>query len=164
MRRRNVLVTSATGNQASGIIRSLLSAQPSVLPDAKAANPLTSDESIDNSSDSQEHEYHIYAITRNPEATSAKALGVPNSEKARLHIVQGDLNDRRSISRVFSNAKEKDGGIWGVFVVLPFPGLGADASGEERQGKVGFVNLMIKSMEEELWGILSNLLHRYLPI
>lgn len=27
-------------------------------------------------------------------------------------------------------------GIWGVFAVLAFPGLGASADGEERQGKM----------------------------
>ena len=53
----------------------------------------------------------------------------------RLKIVQGDLDHRESVVRVFKSV-EQEGGFWGVFVVLQFPGLGVDASGEERQGKV----------------------------
>lgn len=37
--------------------------------------------------------------------------------------------------RIFEQVKG-EGGFWGVFVVLQFPGLGVDASGEEKQGKV----------------------------
>jgi hypothetical protein len=36
--------------------------------------------------------------------------------------------------KVYEDAKGS-GGIWGVFCVLAFPGLGANADGEERQGK-----------------------------
>jgi hypothetical protein len=50
-------------------------------------------------------------------------------------VVQGDLDSPESIRRIFEDQKDK-GGIWGVFSVLAFPGLGANADGEERQGKV----------------------------
>lgn len=38
--------------------------------------------------------------------------------------------------KTFQYVTQNEGGFWGVFVVLQFPGLGVDASGEERQGKV----------------------------
>lgn len=50
-------------------------------------------------------------------------------------MVEGDLDDEDSMVRIFEIAKE-EGGIWGVFVALAFPGLGANADGEERQGIV----------------------------
>ncbi len=49
-------------------------------------------------------------------------------------VVEGNLDSPETVRRVFENAKE-DGGIWGVFCVLVFPGIGANADGEERQGK-----------------------------
>ena len=73
---------------------------------------------------------HIVALTRSPSAPTAKAL-----VSDQVQVVQGDLDNPDSIRQVFQGANEH-GGIWGVFLVLAFPGLGADASGEEKQGIV----------------------------
>lgn len=99
----NVLVTGATGKQGGATIDALLSAP--------------------NSS-----EITIFALTRNTESASAKAL----VEKAREHIklVQGDLNDCPAIFTAIASP------INGVFCVsIPAMGLGADSEAEETQGK-----------------------------
>jgi hypothetical protein len=51
-------------------------------------------------------------------------------------VVQGTLNSADDIRKIFEDAKKERGGMWGVFCVLAFPGLGANAEGEEKQGKV----------------------------
>lgn len=54
-----------------------------------------------------------------------------------MTLVEGDLDIPSSISAIFDSAKTNgSGGIWGVFAVLAYPGLGANADGEERQGKL----------------------------
>jgi nucleoside-diphosphate-sugar epimerase len=111
---RNILVTGATGKQGSALIRALL--QPST-PDP----------------DSQ---YHIYALTRKISSPSAQAL-LSTYTPENLTLVEGDLDDASSITAIFETAKLDDGrGIWGVYAVMAFPGLGASAEGEERQGKM----------------------------
>jgi NmrA-like family len=107
---RSILVAGATGKQGQALIRALL------LP---TTNP--------------ERGWHIYSLTRNRSSPAAKRLAekYPSS----LSIVEGNLEDRESIGRIFEGLKN-DGGIWGVFCVLAFPGMGVDASGEELQGKV----------------------------
>jgi hypothetical protein len=45
------------------------------------------------------------------------------------------LNSTR-MRKIFEDAKREHGGVWRVFYVLAFPGLGANADGEEKQGKV----------------------------
>lgn len=86
---------------------------------------------------SAEDEYRIYALTRSSSSAAAKALRESENEE-RLQIVEGDLDDRESIVRIFERVSGEEGGFWGVYCVLEFPGLGADATGEERRGKVGF--------------------------
>ncbi|KAK7054895.1 hypothetical protein VNI00_003358 [Paramarasmius palmivorus] len=54
----------------------------------------------------------------------------------RVTIVEGDLDSADTIRKVFEDAKKEGRTIWGVFCVLAFPGLGADADGEEKQGKM----------------------------
>lgn len=71
----------------------------------------------------------ILALTR-----SAKSH--PLGEVDRVTVVEGNLDDPQSIRKIFEDEKEKGSGIWGVFLVLAFPGLGADSSGEERRGKL----------------------------
>jgi hypothetical protein len=137
--RRNILVTSATGRQAGGLIKTFL-AWPSPSPKIQSptSTPITPcfPPQLNIRLDTDEYEYHIYALTRRASSVSAKSLGVSKAARDRLHIVQGDLTDRRSIERVFQTIKSADGGIFGVFAVLPFPGLGVDAWQEERMGKV----------------------------
>ena len=140
--RRNIIVTCSTGKQASGLIKTFL-AWPSPSPDVRSpsSTPKTPcfPSQFDNRLATDEYEYHIYAITRRPLSVSPKSLGVSKAARGRLHIVQGDLHDPRSIKRVFENVKREDGGIFGVFAVLPFPGLGVEANQEERMGKVGYM-------------------------
>jgi nucleoside-diphosphate-sugar epimerase len=85
------------------------------------------------------YDYHIYALTRDPTSQAARSL---LSIGAELHppdyngenlveLAKGDLDDEKLMEKVFENVKP-----WGVFTCLAYPGLGADASGEERQGKM----------------------------
>lgn len=108
--RRNILVTGATGKQGAALIRALV--QPPV-PDPA-------------------NEYYIYALTRDDSTPGAQQLAQIGEN---VLLVKGDLDAPESIFTIFENAKS-EGGIWGVFAVLAFPGLGVDASGEEAQGKV----------------------------
>ncbi|KAF4625084.1 hypothetical protein G7Y89_g13085 [Cudoniella acicularis] len=111
MSKRNILVTGATGKQGRALIRALL-----------------------HSSSSAEQNYHIYALTRTASSPSAKSLRETEREE-NLTLVEGNLDDEASIRKIFKDAEER-GGIWGVFAVLAFPGLGVEADGEERQGKL----------------------------
>jgi uncharacterized protein YbjT (DUF2867 family) len=110
--RRNILVTGATGKQGTALIKALLYPTVPGKPDT-------------------EHHYHIYALTR--KASGPNAAHLPAEESVTL--VEGDLDIPESISKIFDEAKT-NGGIWGVFAVLAYPGLGANADGEEKQGKV----------------------------
>lgn len=113
-KRRNVLITGATGKQGRALIRALvLTATPSA-----------------------EFEYHVLALTRNASSKAARLLlGKQQELAARITIVQGDLNHKDQIQKIFEHAVLTDG-VWGVFVVLAYPGLGVNADIEERQGKV----------------------------
>lgn len=106
---RTILVVGATGVQGRSFITSVLGSN---------------------------NDFRILALTRNPKSASASTLAnlSPESE-GKLKLVQANLDEPDSVRKVFEDA-QKDGGIWGVFVVLTFPGLGADATGEEKQGKV----------------------------
>jgi uncharacterized protein YbjT (DUF2867 family) len=108
-----ILVAGATGQQGGALIRSLLS-------------PDVANQAID---------YHILALTRNSSSPSAKELSATYSQQ--VTVVQGDLDDPVSIRKIFENAKAAGRvGIWGVYSVIAYPGLGASTEGEERQGKV----------------------------
>lgn len=113
---KNILVVGATGRQGRALIAAL---RPPSDPDASEPN----------------WPYHLLALTRKTTSPAAKQLSL----EPHVTVVQGDLNEIESIRNVFEAAKGK-GGVWGVFVVLAFPGLGANADGEERQGKVRIVN------------------------
>lgn len=107
---RKILVTGATGKQGRALIASLQSASGSP------------------------PEFQILALTRSITSPAANALkAYPN-----VQLVQGDLDQPETVRKVFDDEGGK-GSIWGMYVVLAFPGLGADASGEERQGKVSIV-------------------------
>ena len=104
---KKILVTGATGKQGRALIAAL---QPA------ADTP---------------SEFQIIALTRNvasPAAVSLKSF--PN-----VRLAQADLDRPETVKKVFEDEGGK-GSIWGMYVVLAFPGLGADASGEEKQGKV----------------------------
>ncbi|PMD22606.1 NAD(P)-binding protein [Hyaloscypha hepaticicola] len=106
---RNIFVAGATGKTGQALIRALLG--PAAGSDGG---------------------WHISALTRNASSPAAKRL--TESYPSNLTVVEGNLDDRESIIKIFENAKN-EGGIWGVFCVLAYPGMGADASGEELQGK-----------------------------
>ncbi|KAF5372727.1 hypothetical protein D9757_011639 [Collybiopsis confluens] len=114
-----VLVTGATGRQGRALIHALLN------PSSLTGSAPTSQSSSDS-----DPEFHILALTRKASSPSAKSLG----SQPNVTIVEGNLDSLASIRLIFENAKSK-GGIWGVFCVLAFPGLGANADGEEVQGK-----------------------------
>ncbi|KAL0576966.1 hypothetical protein V5O48_005008 [Marasmius crinis-equi] len=78
-------------------------------------------------------EFRILGLTRNASSPAAKKLAEDFSE---VTVVEGDLNSHDSIRGVFEKWKGEGGGIWGVFSVMAYPGLGKDSAGEEKQGKV----------------------------
>ncbi|KAJ7211084.1 NAD(P)-binding protein [Mycena rebaudengoi] len=112
MVKKLILVTGATGQQGGSLIRALR--EPELESGSESA-------------------FHILALTRtlnSPAATHLVAQNVQN-----VTAVQGNLDSEESMRKIFEDAK-KDGGVWGVFCVLAFPGLGANADGEEKQGKL----------------------------
>ncbi|KAJ7181264.1 NAD(P)-binding protein [Mycena filopes] len=111
MPKKLVLVTGATGKQGSALVRAL-------------------------SSEELDSEFHIWALTRTLSSPAANAL-VAQNDPRHVTVVQGNLDEPDTIRKLFEDAKQQPeyGGIWGVFCVLAFPGLGANADGEERQGK-----------------------------
>jgi uncharacterized protein YbjT (DUF2867 family) len=116
--RRNVLVTGATGKQGQAVIRALLNPAP------------TPNKELYQSEES--HQYHVFALTRKASSPSAQHLAELGES---ITVVEGDLDHPDSVVKAFEDARH-EGGIWGVFAVLSFPGLGAEGDGEERQGKV----------------------------
>ncbi len=117
--KRNVLVIGATGKQGRGVIHALL---------RPPASALASEEVV---------EYHILALTRNASAAHARNILASEQDHAEhLTLVEGDLGDAKSIRKIFEDASPR-GGVWGVFVVLAYPGLGKSAAAEEKEGKVG---------------------------
>lgn len=110
---KTILVTGATGHQGSAVVKSLLLASP--------ASPSA---------------FNIVALTRNPSSEAAKSL--KSLDEERIELAQCNLNDEKAVHAVFERYKDKEGGIYGVFCVLAFPGLGKPALDEERQGKVCF--------------------------
>ena len=120
---RTILVIGATGKQGHAFIGATLS--------TGAASNL-----------------RILALTRSIKSARSRSL----DDVERVKLVEGDLDDPKSIRDIFE-AEKVDGKneIWGVFVVLAFPGLGADMSGEERQGKVsGFDDWTVYPAQ---WGV-----------
>ncbi|KAA1470858.1 NAD(P)-binding protein [Dentipellis sp. KUC8613] len=112
---KTILLTGATGKQGRAFIAAL--APPAPPPndhDTDAASP-----------------FHILALTRDPSSPSARSL----ASQSNVTLVKADLNDPASVRGAFELAKGEYGGVWGVFCVLAFPGLGDDGAGEERQGK-----------------------------
>ena len=126
---RTILITGATGKQGQAFIEATLST-------GTASN------------------LRILALTRSIKSARSRSL----DDVERVKLVEGDLDDPKSIRDIFE-AEKVDGknGIWGVFVVLAFPGLGADASGEERQGKVS-VKVTLDSLSRRARSICGWLL------
>lgn len=116
MATRNVIVTGATGRQGRGFIQALLNPSNPNGPTAPT--------------------YRLWAITR--DTASPAAARLLESEKSHdndIRIVQGDLSDAERLKQIFAEVAA-EGGIFGIFIVLPYPGLGNNGGDEERQGKV----------------------------
>ncbi|KAJ7033563.1 NAD(P)-binding protein [Mycena alexandri] len=77
-------------------------------------------------------EFHVWVLTRTITSPAANELATTQQH---VTVVQGNLDSPETIRKTFEDAKREHEGIWGVFCVLAFPGLGADAGGEEKQGK-----------------------------
>lgn len=113
MAKKLILVTGATGKQGRALIHALR---------------------LGDTESSAEPEFHVLALTRTITSPAANELAAHN--KQHVTVVQGNLDSPDAVRRLFEDAKKERGGIWGVFCVLAFPGLGANADGEEAQGKV----------------------------
>ncbi|QYS97510.1 NmrA domain-containing protein [Trichoderma simmonsii] len=116
MPRRNIIVTGATGRQGRAFIHALL-------------NSSTVTDPTDTT-------YHVWAVTRN--TTSPATALLLEAEKAHrndITVIQGDFNNGARTKEIFSEIAAQ-GGIFGAFIVLAYPGLGNKSDEEERQGKM----------------------------
>jgi len=145
--RRKILVAGATGKQGRALIQALLDQIPSHSrppPAEKQNGHAIGSETSSSSSDSDVEEeiiWDILALTRNATAPRAKTLFdlLPESSPHTINLVEGDVGDEASIRSIFEHENESptQNGIWGVFVVLMFPGLGVkNVHLEVKQGKV----------------------------
>ncbi|KAH8121382.1 NAD(P)-binding protein [Trichoderma asperelloides] len=126
---RNVIVTGATGRQGRGFIHALLNPSNTNGPTAPT--------------------YRIWAITRDAASPAAtRLLEIEKSHGNDIRIVQGDLSNADRLKQIFTEVAA-EGGIFGVFIVLPYPGLGNNGGDEERQGKA-LVDLAIEFKVEAL--------------
>lgn len=83
----------------------------------------------------QSREYRCLALTR--DVSSPKARRLASLEN--VELVTGDLDDIDQLRSIFKKAeKGLTGAIWGVFVALAYPGLGAGGAREEAQGKASW--------------------------
>jgi uncharacterized protein YbjT (DUF2867 family) len=116
MATRNIIVTGATGRQGRAFIHALFNPPNTNGP----GNPA----------------YHIWAISRNTASPAASQLLEAEQAHAKdITIVQGDLTSAARVKEIFAEVAAA-GGIFGVFIVLAYPGLGNNGGDEERQGKV----------------------------
>ncbi|KAL0069962.1 hypothetical protein AAF712_002858 [Marasmius tenuissimus] len=118
---KRILVAGATGKQGFATVRALLR--------------------LNGIQDTQQDRFQILALTRNERSKAAQELASFNSSSLGknvgeddFEVVEADLNSKESVRAIFERYRD-DGGIYGVFSVQAFPGLGVDSSGEEAQGK-----------------------------
>jgi hypothetical protein len=101
----------------------------------------------------------IIALSRKPQSPSAQSLRALSD---RVKVTQANLDDAGSVRKVFEDASADGGRIWGVFMVLAFPGLGADAAGEQKQGTVReYTSPMMTLTLKRLGKTLVDLAHEY---
>ncbi|KIW23343.1 uncharacterized protein PV07_11551 [Cladophialophora immunda] len=107
-----ILITGATGKQGGSVVNALLRANA---------------------------DYQILALTRDPEAASAKRL---LQKSPKIKLVAGNMD---AADNIFAKAKEASSlPIWGVFSVQLAIGNGASPQSEERQGKA-LIDAALKS-------------------
>ncbi|KAI0077334.1 NAD(P)-binding protein [Panus rudis PR-1116 ss-1] len=128
---RTILVTGATGKQGRALIRALRPSSPSSTTNNNTDNTDNIDTNNPTTTTTPTSDFRILALTRNPSSPTAQHL---KSTEPHVQLVKGDLDDPDSVRKVFEDAGGKHS-VWGVFMVLAFPGLGASAEGEEKQGK-----------------------------
>ena len=119
--RRNILVVGATGKQGGATVRALLAPH-------------------------SPRDFHVWALTRSSSSPAAKSIQNDASrlEAAdRLHLIEGDLTNDARIRDIFATMAGSEGGLWGVFVALAFPGLGVK---DDRERDQGIVRLMTSSL------------------
>ncbi|KAK3380552.1 hypothetical protein B0T24DRAFT_548340 [Lasiosphaeria ovina] len=114
--KRIVLVAGATGKQGRATARHLLR-----LPQPSASE-----------------EWTVWALTRNAGSTAALSLlreaeNTGGGAGSRIELVEGDLDDPDSIRAIFDRGGV---GIYGVFAVFAFQGLGAKPDKERSQAKL----------------------------
>lgn len=85
-------------------------------------------------------DFHILALTRDPSTPAAKYIAA----EPHVTIVQASLDSEDAMRKVFADHVAETGGIWGVFMVLAFPGLGASGDGIEKQGMT-LINLALEN-------------------
>lgn len=111
---RNILIFGATGKQGSAAVRYLL---------ATTSPP----------------DFHVWALTRNASSPAAAKL-VSDIDKAgsadRLTVIEGNLENAESIRTSFDTVAEAESGLWGVLLILAFPGLGIKDNRERDHGIV----------------------------
>ncbi|KAF7297446.1 NmrA domain-containing protein [Mycena indigotica] len=111
MPRKTILVAGATGHQGSAVVRSLLSS-----PDAT--------------------DFRILLLTRTAQsATAVRLVTAFSSVTSDVCLVQADMSDIDALRRVFVDEQRHGAGVWGVFSVVAYPGLGVSGDGAEKQGK-----------------------------
>ncbi|KAK2066643.1 hypothetical protein P8C59_000440 [Phyllachora maydis] len=162
--RRNVLIIGATGKQGRALVHALLGPQVTAAkhispPSAPipTAHIITGADSAAVASVSAHPDlespvaegqtslqtvgagpgFHVWALTRNPWAASARRLRETYKPSC-LSLIEGDLDQPSRISEVYAEVHKQSGdqGIWGVFVVLAYPGLGKAGQREEGHGKM----------------------------
>ncbi|KZS89397.1 NAD(P)-binding protein [Sistotremastrum niveocremeum HHB9708] len=105
---RRILVVGATGKQGRALISHLSTPSP----------------------DHESESFQILALTRTPSSQASQSLTLINQS---ISLLKADLNSPSSIRKIFTDLGGK-GSIYGVFVALQFPGLGANADAELAQG------------------------------
>ncbi|KAK3681045.1 hypothetical protein B0T22DRAFT_310218 [Podospora appendiculata] len=138
---RTILIAGATGKQGRSLIHALLgvgtesaAAAPS-LPDSTTESPDPPPQSQFGKSDDK-IEWNILALTRSASSPRSRALLLPTATRHKISLVEGDLADRARIRAIFADAAGAGEPIWGVYVVLAYPGLGSRSDVEKEQGKM----------------------------
>lgn len=142
--RRKILVVGATGKQGRALIQALLDPDPvpSHLTSSQNHDATGTQEARSSGSNTNEDvAWDILALTRNPATPRAQSLLqlLPESSPHTIDLIEGDIGNEESIRGIFERESESPGqnGIWGVFAVLMFPGLGVKIEHTElKQGKV----------------------------
>ncbi|KAK3339817.1 hypothetical protein B0T25DRAFT_574706 [Lasiosphaeria hispida] len=123
--KRNILVVGATGKQGSALVHHLLVAPSS---DSSSQNGLVT---------AQPQNLHVWALTRSSSSPTAVSLldDAKKSDAAdKISLIEGNLEDPSRIREVFETVAAAEGGLWGVFVAIAFPGLGVEDEREKDQG------------------------------